>query len=217
MILSDVITEARKLLQDTNADVSLQRFSDATLLGFANQTLKRIALIRPDLFAYVGEISCTAGEVVQSAPSDSIRLMEIFRVKNGSAVRETNRQTIDQTYPGWVDATAGATVNWMRHPRNPNKFFIYPKAPAAHVLIGEYAKAPPDYASGDTVALLPDAYFTTVIDGTVFLAESIDNEHITSGRAKMFFDNFAASLEANYKTRLFTDLESAGMDKRELP
>ena len=48
MILSDVITEARKLLQDTSSEASLRRFTDAVLLGFANQTLKRIALIRPD-------------------------------------------------------------------------------------------------------------------------------------------------------------------------
>jgi hypothetical protein len=204
MILSDVITEARKLLQDTSSEASLRRFTDEVLLGFANQTLKRIALIRPDLFSYVGTITCTAGEVLQSAPSDSIRLMEVFRVQGGSAVRETNRQTIDQTYPGWVDATAGATVN-------------YPKAPAAQVLIGEYAKAPPDYASGATVELLADAYFTTVVDGTVFLAESIDNEHVTNGRAKMFFDSFTASLDTNYKTRLFTDLDSGGLDKRDLP
>lgn len=217
MILSDVLVEARKLLQDTNNDPTLQRYSDATLLGFANQTLKRIALVRPDLFSYVGTITCVAGEVLQSAPSDSIRLMEIFRVQGGSAIRETNRATIDQTYPGWVDATAGACVNWMRHPRNPNKFFIYPKAPASQVLVCEYAKAPSDYAAGATVELLPDAYFTTVVDGTVFLAESIDNEHVTSGRAKMFYDSFASSLDTSYKTRLFTDLESGGLDKRDLP
>ncbi len=217
MILSDVITEARKLLQDTSSEASLRRFTDVVLLGFANQTLKRMALIRPDLFSYVGEITCTTGEVSQSAPSDSIRLMEIFRVKNGSAVRETNRQTIDQTYPAWVDATAGPTVNWMRHPRNPNKFFIYPKAPASQILVGEYAKSPPDYALGATVELLSDAYFTTVIDGTVFLAESIDNEHVATGRAKMFFDSFTATLDTNYKSRLFTDLDSGGLDKRDLP
>lgn len=217
MILSDVITEARKLLQDTSSEASLQRFTDAVLLGFANQTLKRIALIRPDLFSYVGTITCTAGEVLQSAPADSIRLMEIFRVQDGDAVRETNRQTIDQTYPGWVDAAEGPTVNWMRHPRNPNKFFIYPKAPTSQVLIGEYAKAPPDYNGSTTVDLLPDAYFTTVVDGTVFLAESIDNEHVTNGRAKMFFDSFTASLDASYKSRLFTDLDSGGLDKRDLP
>lgn len=217
MILSDVLTEARKLLQDNSSETSLRRFSDAALLGFANQTLKRIALIRPDLFSYVGEITCTAGEVLQSAPSDSIRLMEVFRVKNGSAVRETNRQTIDQTYPGWVDATAAACVNWMRHPRNPNKFFVYPKAPADQILIGEYAKAPGDYDDSTEVELLPDAYFTTVVDGTVFLAESIDNEHVTNGRAKMFFDSFTGSLDTNYKSRLFTDLDSGGLNKKDLP
>jgi hypothetical protein len=217
MILSDVLIEARKLLQDTSPEASLQRYSDATLLGFANQTLKRIALIRPDLFSYVGEITCVAGEVLQSAPADSIRLMEVFRVRSGSAVRETNRQTIDQTYPGWVDATAGPAVNWMRHARNPNKFFIYPKAPSAQTLIGEYAKAPADYDASTPVELLQDAYFTTVVDGTVFLAESIDNEHVTNGRAKMFFDSFTASLDTNYKSRLFTDLDSGGLDKRDLP
>jgi len=217
MILSDVITEARKLLQDTSSEATLRRYTDAVLLGFANQTLKRIALIRPDLFSYVGEIACTTGEVLQEAPTNSIRLMEVFRVKNGSAVRETNRKTIDQTYPGWVDATAGPCVNWMRHPRNPNKFFIYPKAPAAQVLIGEYAKAPTAYAADDTVELLPDAYFTVVVDGTVYLAESIDNEHVATGRAKMFFDSFSASLDGNYKTRLLTDLDSGGLDKKDLP
>jgi acyl-CoA reductase-like NAD-dependent aldehyde dehydrogenase len=49
------------------------------------------------------------------------------------------------------------------------------------------------------------------------LAESIDNEHVTNGRAKMFFDSFTASLDTNYKTRLFTDLDSGGLDKRDLP
>lgn len=217
MTPADVIVEVRKLLQDDSSEVSLRRFSDAALLGFVNQTLKRMALVRPDLFSFIGTIACLQDEVLQSAPTDSIRLMEIFRVQGGAAVRETNRQTIDQTYPGWVDASAGTCVNWMRHPRNPNKFFIYPKAPASQVLVGEYAKAPVDYALGDTIALLPDAYFTSVVDGTVFLAESIDNEHITSGRAKMYYDSFSSSLEANYKTRLFTDLDSGGMDKRELP
>ena len=217
MKLADVLVEVRKLLQDTSTDTALQRYSDATLLGFANQILKRISLVRPDLFSYIGTFTCTAGEVLQSAPSDSIRLMEIFRVQGGNAVRETSRDSIDQTYPGWVDETAGACVNWMRHPRNPNKFFVYPAAPSGQVLIGEYAKAPPVYTADQTIELLPDAYFTAVIDGTVFLAESIDNEHVTSGRAEMFFKSFSNSLDANYQSRVVTDIESAGLDKRELP
>lgn len=213
MILGDVIDEARILLQDSNT--ALQRFSDAQLLGFANQTLKRIAVLRPDLFAYVGSIPCTAGTVIQSMPTDSIRLMEIFSVSGGASVRETNRQVLDETYPAWVSDTAGACVNWMRHPRNSNKFFIYPKAPADQVLIGEYAKAPQDYDDATTVELLPDAYYPTVLDGVVFLAESIDNEHVNSGRAALFQKAFIDALAVNLQSRPTTDMEGTGLDTKE--
>ena len=70
MILNDVVTEARRLLQDISAP---PRYSDAVLLGFANQTLKRMSVLRPDLFAYIGDITCTAGTVIQSPPIDSVR------------------------------------------------------------------------------------------------------------------------------------------------
>ena len=93
MILNDVITEVRRIIQDTNVPY---RYSDDVLLGFANQALKRIAVLRPDLFAYIGDITCTDGEVVQSAPVDSIRLIEIYRVKNGDGIIETNREALDQ-------------------------------------------------------------------------------------------------------------------------
>lgn len=216
MILSDVVTEVRRLAQDTNTDTSLQRFSDAVLLSWANQTLKRMAILRPDLFSTIGEIPCTAGEVLQSAPSDSIRLMEILRVKNGRAVRETNRETLDQTYPSWPNDTAAACLNWMRHPRDQNKFFIYPKAPADQILIGEYAQSPEDYAAGDTVLLLPDAYFTTVVDGTMFLCQSVDDEHVLSQRATLFQQSFTNALQANLESRIVTDNERGGHDKKDM-
>ena len=126
MILNDVITEVRRILQDTN---SPQRYSDTILLGFANQALKRIAVLRPDLFAIIADIPTTQGSVVQSTPADSIRLIEIYSVKNGNGIIETNREALDQAYPTWMNDPEGAAVNFMRHVRNANKFFIYPKAP----------------------------------------------------------------------------------------
>lgn len=213
MILNDVVTEARRLLQDINSPL---RYSDAVLLGFANQTLKRMAVLRPDLFAYIGEIPCTAGQVLQSPPSDSIRIIEIFQVKNGSGVTEVDRNTLDQTYPGWMNDTAGAAVNWMRHVRNPNKFFIYPKAPVGQVLIGEYAKTPTVYTGTETVDLLPDAYFPVVVDGTVFLAESVDNEHVNSNRAQLFQQSFTQALGVSAQARVMTDTEEAGLPKEQV-
>ena len=213
MILNDVVTEARRLLQDISAP---QRYSDAVLLGFANQTLKRMSVLRPDLFAYIGEITCTAGAVIQSPPSDSIRVIEIFQVKDGSGVTEVDRNSLDQTYPGWMNDTAGPAVNWMRHVRNPNKFFIYPKAPAGQILIGEYAQTPPTYTGAQTVALLPDAFFPVVVDGTVFLAESVDNEHVNSNRAQLFQQSFTQALGVSAQARTLTDTEEAGLPKEQV-
>ena len=216
MTLAEVIVEVRKLLQDTSADTDLQRYSDADLVGYGNQVLKRMALMRPDLFAAIGDFTCTAGEIVQSAPSDSIRVFEIFRVKNGAALREISRETMDQTYPSWRTVTAAAATSWMRHPRNPNKFFIYPQAPSSQTLVGEYAQSPSDYAVGDTISLLSDAYLPAVVDGVVWLAESIDNEHVTSQRASMYQQSFVQQLQASMESRLVTDSEAGGLEDKDV-
>jgi len=213
MILNDVITEVRRIIQDTNTPY---RYSDDVLLGFANQALKRIAVLRPDLFAYIGDITCTDGEVVQSAPSDSIRLIEIYRVKGGNGVIETNREALDQAYPTWMNDTASAAVNFMRHVRNPNKFFIYPKAPAGQILVGEYAQTPPDYDGVTPVALLPDAYEPVVIDATVFIAESVDNEHVNSQRAQLFQASFTQALGVAAQSRAITDPERGGLQEEDV-
>ena len=213
MKLSAVLTEVRRVLQDNTAPY---RYSDAYLLGFANQALKRMAVLRPDLFAYIGTVTCTANAVIQSAPADSIRVMEVFQVQGGNGVTEVNRDSLDETYPGWMNDAAGACVNWMRHVRNPNRFFIYPKAPAGQVLVVEYSQAPPDYAADADVALLPDAYFPVVVDGTIFLAESVDNEHVNSNRAQLFQQTFTQALGVNAQSRTLTDTEEAGLDPKQV-
>jgi len=213
MKLSAVLTEVRRVLQDNTAPY---RYSDTYLLGFANQALKRMAVLRPDLFAYIGTVTCTSGAVIQSAPSDSIRIMEVFQVQDGNGVTEVNRDSLDETYPGWMNDAAGACVNWMRHVRNPNRFFIYPKAPTGQVLVVEYSQAPPDYAADADVALLPDAYFPVVVDGTIFLAESVDNEHVNSNRAQLFQQTFTQALGVNAQSRTLTDTEEAGLDPKQV-
>lgn len=213
MTPAEVITEVRRILSDT---LTPQRYSDTLLLGFVNQTLKRMAILRPDLFATIGNISTTANTVLQSMPSDSIRLMEIFQVVNGNAVTEVSRDTFDQTYPNWVSEAPDVPVNFMRHVRNSNKFFLYPRPRANIVLVGEYAQSPANYALGDTILLLPDAYFPTIVDGTVFLTESIDDESVSGGRAKLFQDSFTQSLGVALQARTVTDSEEGGLDPKQV-
>lgn len=213
MTPNEVITEVRRLIQDTKASY---RYSDSVLLGFVNQTLKRMVMLRPDLFAVIGDFSTTANTVLQSCPADSIRLIEIFQVKNGNAILEVNRDTLDRTAPNWQNEAAGQPVNFMRHVRNPNRFFVYPRPSAGVELVGEYAQTPPDYTLEQEINYPIDAYFPTVVDGVVFLAESIDNEHVNSGRAKLFQDAFVQGLGVSLQSRTITDTEAGGQDPRQV-
>ena len=213
MTPANVITEARKLISDVR---DTQRYSDADMLGFVNQTLKRMAMYRPDLFLQVGEITTTPNTTLQTMPADSIRLVEIFGVKGGDTVTEVDRDTFDQTFPGWRSQPAGPPVNFMRHVRNPNLYFLYPQPSSGVILLAEYAKVPTDYALNDPITAPIDAYFPTVVDGTVYLAESVDDEHVNSGRAKLFLDSFTQGLGVSLQSREITDDKNSGLDPRRI-
>lgn len=213
MTPNEIITEARRLIQDTKTPY---RYSDAVMLGFVNQTLKRMVMIRPDLFAVIGDFTTTANTVLQSCPADSTRLIEIFQVKNGNAITEVNRATLDRTAPNWQNEEAGQPVNFMRHVRNPNRFFVYPRPEAGVVLVGEYAQTPPDYTLNQEITYPTEAYFPVAVDGVVFLAESIDNEHVNSGRAKLFQDAFVQGLGVSLQSRTITDTEAGGQDPKQV-
>lgn len=213
MTPNEIITEARRLIQDTKTPY---RYSDAVMLGFVNQTLKRMVMLRPDLFAVIADFPTTANTVLQSCPTDSTRLIEIFQVQNGNAITEVNRATLDRTVPNWQNEDAGQPVNFMRHVRNPNRFFVYPRPAAGVVLVGEYAQTPPDYTLDQEITFPTDAYFPTTVDGVVFLAESIDNEHVNSGRAKLYQDSFVQGLGVSLQSRTITDTEAGGQDPRQV-
>jgi hypothetical protein len=207
VILNDVIAEVRRIIQD---ETTTYRYSDAFLLSMSNQALKRVQLLRPDLFSYVSTVACTAGEVIQAAPSDSLRVIEVYSVVGGGGIVEADREVLDQTIPTWPNDTAAAAVNWMRHVRNPNKFFIYPQAPSGQSLDIEYSQVPATYDGTTAVTLLPDAYFPVVVDVVVFLVESVDNENVSNQRAQLYKDSYTEMLGVTSASRPVTDTENAG-------
>jgi len=190
--------------------------SDTLLLGFVNQTLKRVANLRPDLFSTIGDIATTADTTVQTMPSDSVRLVEIFSVTGGDAITEVSRETLDKVLPGWRAEASGTPVNFMRHPRSPNTYFLYPPPTSGTTVLAEYAQIPTEYGLNDTITAPSDAYFSVVVDGTTFLAASIDDEHVNSNRAKLFLDSFTQGLALSAGSRETTDDEYAGLDKEKV-
>ena len=201
-----IVNDVRLLVQDTK---SPYRYADSDILAMVNQAINRLAILRPDLVADIGTMNCVQG-AVQRAPADSIRLMEVLQVVGGGNMNEINREAVDLMFPTWQTMTPTTPSNWIRHPRNPNMFMVYPPATAGVQLSVEYAQSPPVYALSDTVQLVPDAYKACITDATVWLIESFDNEHIGTGRAKQFQETFMQALGVDSQNRQMLDTEEAG-------
>lgn len=200
-----VITQVRALIND-DSTVIANRYTDAELLGYVNQAVKRFVLVRPDLFITDGTITPTENQVEQTLPASAVRLMEINRVTGGDAIQEVDKQTMDMNYPEWTAEASGTPYNWMRHPRNPTKYFLYPAPSSGVTLKGEYIDTPDDYTLSDAIDL-PEAYFGALVDATIFMAESVDTESVGSGRAKFYYDSFMEALGADFAQRAVVDDE----------
>lgn len=209
MTPADIITECRRLLNDT---VEPYRYSTTMLLGYVNQVLKRTATLRPDLFGVVGEIAVTANTTIQELPAGAHRLLDIYQVKDGNAVTEVDRETMSRHSPAWMTETAATPVNFMRHIRNPTKFFLYPRPTADTVLIGEYASTPDTLTDvDDDIAQPPPSFLGALVDGVMFLASSVDDEHVNSGRSKVFLDSYTQQLGVSLENRVLSDTKQAGL------
>ncbi len=209
---AQVITEVRRAVQDESTPY---RYSDAHMLGVFNQAIRRICILRPDLFAYTSTMTCVGG-TLQTAPADSVRIMDVIQNGIGHNVNEVNRESVDLMFTTWQTDATDTCTNWMRHVRNPNLFFVYPPSAAGQVLTIEYVRCPATYAIDDSVTEPQDVYFPCIVDCCVFLLESVDNEHVSSGRAKQFQEMFMQLLGMSVQTKVITDTEESGMPKEEV-
>lgn len=205
MTPQSIIPEVRALIKDTDA-VSYRNL-DADITAAINRAVKRIAGLRPDLFTTITTLAPVAG-VLQTVPNSG-RIVEVFGVTGGNALTEASRELLDALAPTWRSATAGPAVNWMRHPRNPSKFFVSPPSNAVGTLDVEYTVAPATYALTDTVAL-QETYQPVVVDMTVAEIEWADDENVLNQRASEFYKRAVATLQTGLQLRSITDDEKAG-------
>lgn len=209
--VADLLSDVRESISDTDLPY---RYSDAFILRKINQSVQRMVIKRPDLFSEVYVLTCVAGPL-QAAPADAVRVMDVLANSAGRAVKEINQEVLDLTLPTWESLTPGPANDWMRYPRDPNRFYLYPAATAGDTVTILYAKTPAAVTSTASSIPLPLAYQPAVIDGTVWLLESVDAEHVESGRAKMFQDSFYSMLDFGLTARRITDSDTAALPPEE--
>lgn len=209
--VADVVLEARELLLD---ETEPYRYSDTFIVRKVNQVVRRMVQARPDLFTAVGTITTVPGSL-QTCPSDSYRLMDVALNGANRVPKEVNQDVLDLMFPSWNTGSTGATTNWMRYQRDANRFYVYPPSAGGETLTVAYAKTP-GVLGADDVVPVQDAFQPTVLDGTCWLMESLDAEHVESGRAKMFKDAFETSLVSSLGTRRITDSDEGAMPETEV-
>jgi hypothetical protein len=209
--VADIVADTREAIQDTLVPY---RYSDEFIVRKVNQVLRRAAILRPDLFVVVQTITCAAGSM-QAAPTDSIRFMDVLSNTTGGALKEVSQDVLDMMVPTWEGLTPGPSINWMRYPRDPNRFYVYPAATAVDTLTITYARCPSTLVLTDPV-VMQDVYMPVILDGTVWLMESTDAEHVESGSAKMYQDSFVSGLTGGLSSRRITDTGTAGLPPEEV-
>lgn len=210
--LSTVLTNVRHTLQDEDSDA--YRTATPTLVEFANGFVRELALLRPDLFAKIGDITCVADTCVQSAPTPALVLMDVYQVKGGRAVTEGRKADLDRFNPNWWNDTAAAAENWMRNEKNPTSFFIYPKAPSGQVLVGQWAELPSAMVDENSQipTQVPESYYTAMHHYVVFRAEAKDDEAVLSNRARLFYEGFTTLVGAGKMTKAEAERKEGTQD-----
>lgn len=206
MTPATIFPDVRVLINDT--DATSYRYTDAVLILKLDDALKRVALLRPDLFTVIADVPCTAGLTMMTVPNKG-RIVEVFQVTGGQGVVESSLEIFNSTAPTWRTDTAAPAANWMRHVRNPSIFFIYPQAPGGQSLSCEYTVAPTVAALGDTI-ILSDTYLPAVKDMLVAVVEWGDDESNLSQRAEAFYKRAVQSLQMNLQTNPMMDAEAGG-------
>jgi hypothetical protein len=206
--VADIVIEARELLLD---EMTPYRYSDDYIVRKVNQVLKRMLVVRPDLFIKITPLITVPG-ALQSAPTESMRFMDVLANSQGLVPKEVDQQALDVMFPKWRNGYTGPTTIWMRAPRDPNRFYVYPASAGGEQLTVAYAQTLPNYTLAQVIEL-SDAYLPTILDGVCWLMESLDAEHVESGRARMFQESYTTSLASGLLSRAVADTADGGASK----
>lgn len=209
---ADIIDDAKRIAQDNGILRTPDLYADATFLTFVNKVLKQTAILRPDLFAVLAELPTVPNVAEQSLPTDSIKLLDIFSIRNGSAVVEVSRQVMDRSYPQWRSDSPGVPVNFMRHPQNPNRYFLYPRPVAGIVLSGEYAQTPPEYTLQQDIEVIPDSYQPVIVFGVLTHISGIENPTLDNQRYNQFQQTYIGMLQTESDRRAMRRAEYVNQD-----
>lgn len=189
MLACQVIDKARIIINDTNAAQSGYRASDPEMLGWLNDALNLMLVMKPGLFTKTVNFPCVAGYLQTLEYPRTVEFIEVL------GILECDRTALEQFLPDWRNATPAAAVHWMRVPGEPYRFDTYPSAIDAAVLPVRYIESPAILTAITDLIPVSENYEAALSEYIAGKAEIKDDEHVNSGRAAQLMDRFTSQVK----------------------
>lgn len=200
------------LARETLNDAIKTRYTDVSLILFANAGLGALCLLRPDLFvvtAALATVTATAEQDIATADAAAIKLYWVYRVVGGNVIQPVDLDALNSFSPGWMVADVDDPVEWARHPEDPKqesgtKYYLNPPPKAGVQVLAKYVKAPlRTVITLAAVVPVPDAYMDPLAHYILFRAESKDDEHVIEQRATQAMQFFLQSIGKARDAKVF--------------
>ena len=188
--VSDIITNARRLLQDT--DSGGIRWVDNELIGWLNEGSAEIGRIHPESSARNTDVALLTG-TKQTIPSDGTQLLDVIRNvgplgEPGRVVRIVDRRVMDNERPDWhFDSPSADVKRYIFNENDPLTFYVYPPNTGAGKLTIVYAAAPERVVELNDPLPIRDIYFAAACNYICYRAwqKQIDDQE-AQGKSILF-------------------------------
>jgi len=191
---NDYIVDAADVYGDDEYD----RVVETTWIKYLNAGIRALILVRPDAGAVTESVTLTAG-VIQTLPSDALRLLDISRnmgadgATAGKIITPASRKHIDYSNLLWPAATGETAIdNFSYDKENPNTFYTTPPVHATTVVQVEMvtSQLPTTItATGDPTGT-NDLFFEPLVMYMLYKAFVADDEDVEFSKGMTFLQNF---------------------------
>jgi len=152
-------------------------------LNAVNESLKTIAMLRPDSTANTIELTLVANKYTQFIPADGARLLYITRnIATGKPIRLLQREALNELGNLWTPQAVNDIDHYIYDIENPTAFGVFPVPDSALTVELVYSVIPSDIGLLDT-AIVPDQYISPVVEYCLYRLYEIETERINRQKA----------------------------------
>lgn len=193
---NQIITLALTTLNDPSA----VRWKNS--LEWLNMGQREIVRLKPSAHTITISTELVPNQSEQKIPSDGVQLMSVTHnmgatgLTPGRPITLTDRELIEARFPFWHEAiNAGSIKNYCVDARHPEKYWVFPRAPATAWFVRlEYAAYPLDLVTaGDSISLA-DEWAPTLVD--YLLWKHFEKDDLAPGSAGRAANHKAAFMES---------------------